>query len=276
MKRVVIVVPYHLEKLGPDEETSLRHLEHYLCQHDIIVLFPKYKTVPQQLRKFQIIKLEPVHFSSIEDYALYLTSLPFYDHFTEYEYLLIYQLDALVFSDQLLAWCDKGYDYVGAPWYQEVWKKMGFTPFPYDAVGNSGFSLRKISACRQILMAYNRPQNIFRQEIAALLRVIKHGVKDALRIFRNPQTVNQFFTTNYYKKQRNKFHVRGTEDIFWAFRGREYFPSFNIPRADIAVDFSFETSPRFCLEKNNGKLPFGCHGWNKLDREFWEPYLLRK
>ena len=30
--------------------------------------------------------------------------------------MLIYQLDAYVFKDELLNWANKGYDYIGAPW----------------------------------------------------------------------------------------------------------------------------------------------------------------
>lgn len=39
----------------------------------------------------------------------------FYLRFRQWEYLLIYQLDAYVFQDELMDWCNKGYDYIGAP-----------------------------------------------------------------------------------------------------------------------------------------------------------------
>ena len=37
----------------------------------------------------------------------------FYLNFKKYRYLLIYQLDALVFRDELLEWCSKEIDYIG-------------------------------------------------------------------------------------------------------------------------------------------------------------------
>lgn len=41
----------------------------------------------------------------------------FYRRFGKYKYMLIYQLDAFVFSDKLLDFCEMGYDYIGAPVY---------------------------------------------------------------------------------------------------------------------------------------------------------------
>ncbi len=38
----------------------------------------------------------------------------FYKQFLNYEYILIYQLDAFVFKDEL-NYCSQGIDYVGAP-----------------------------------------------------------------------------------------------------------------------------------------------------------------
>ena len=51
-------------------------------------------------------------------------------------------------------------------------------------------------------------------------------------------------------------------------------PGFRIPPAHVAVAFAFEGEPRFCLEQNGGRLPFGCHKWRAHDAEFWKPYLL--
>ena len=38
-----------------------------------------------------------------------------YSRFEKYEYMLIYQLDAFVFSDRLMEFVEAGYDYIGAP-----------------------------------------------------------------------------------------------------------------------------------------------------------------
>jgi hypothetical protein len=53
-----------------------------------------------------------------------------------------------------------------------------------------------------------------------------------------------------------------------------YDPTFTIATVDEALDFAFEVNPRLCFERNHRRLPFGCHGWAKYDRTFWEPFLL--
>ena len=75
-------------------------------------------------------------------------------------------------------------------------------------------------------------------------------------------------TDDYIDYKRN-------EDSFWSFEAKKLYPDFKIAPVEIAVSFSFETGPRYCFEKNNHCLPFGCHGWTQYDREFWQPYLLK-
>ena len=72
----------------------------------------------------------------------------FYSSFLDYDFMLIYQLDALVFSDELMAWCQKDYSYIGAPWIEvpPSGKKTGYkaSQLLYQKVGNGGLSLRKV------------------------------------------------------------------------------------------------------------------------------------
>ena len=53
---------------------------------------------------------------SVGTYNQMMVERDFYKRFVEYEYILIYQLDAFVFRDELEQFCDYGYDYIGAPW----------------------------------------------------------------------------------------------------------------------------------------------------------------
>ena len=65
------------------------------------------------------------------------------------------------------------------------------------------------------------------------------------------------------------------EEHFWAHRAAHYYPEFSIADVNTALRFAFENVPRYCFEKNGYNLPFGCHAWQKYDRDFWEPYLLK-
>ena len=74
--------------------------------------------------------MDEKYFISKESYSRLLVSKSFYEAFSEYEYILIYQPDCLVFSDQLLEWCKKGNDYIGAPWYKtETMKRANWANF---------------------------------------------------------------------------------------------------------------------------------------------------
>ena len=83
--------------------------------------------------------------------------------FLDSEYILIYQLDAFVFKDELKEWCQKGYDYIGAPWIATIENTIWLKYFNIVArkfrsknknnreqiffkVGNGGFSLRRTSS----------------------------------------------------------------------------------------------------------------------------------
>lgn len=100
---------------------------------------------PLDKSEMRIVKFPDRCFESRLSYSGLLSSKAFYERFRNYPNILIYQLDAWVFSDSLSEWCDKGYDYIGAPWCHlcrmgrgkcKEWISEGF-------VGNGGLSLRR-------------------------------------------------------------------------------------------------------------------------------------
>lgn len=190
------------------------------------------------------------YFRGIEGYNRLMLSEDFYSAFTDAEYILIYQTDAYVFGDELEAWCDAGYDYVGAPWlekpayrlpvvasYRKIqlwWMRVRRKPSKqelYGRVGNGGFSLRRV---------------------ASFLRVIREQ-RDEVDFYANHE----------------RFHLFN-EDVFWATRPKD----FRYPEAMEAIRFSFDKYPAYCYRLNGRKLPFGCHGWYKRkNRRFWQRFI---
>jgi hypothetical protein len=140
-KKVAVVVPMHnRSELTPDEQVSFQHLTHYLHAYD------KYLVVPNSLNidlpGCSLKRFGDEYFGSVAANTRLLLSETFYRSFSEYQYILIYHLDALVFSDQLEAWCDTGLDYIGPPWIH-----CADSPWVKEArVGNGGLSLRKIES----------------------------------------------------------------------------------------------------------------------------------
>jgi Protein of unknown function (DUF5672) len=266
---VAIVTPLYRFPLTTDEEISIRHLRHYLGRFDRYVIGPK--MLPPEFADFSLKRFPQRFFESVLSYSKLLVAKEFYRAFADYQYVLIYQTDCLVFSSDLEEWCRIGWDYVGAPWFKD------FNSDPTAgmwAVGNGGLSLRKVSAALTVLTSTK-----WRMHDPKVLgsQTLRFGsIPQLRRLFIGLRTL--LFRCGYHNNLRwlmrefnkNPYH----EDCFWAFEARKVIPDFMVPTPQQALAFSFEMAPRVCFEQNLRKLPFGCHGWLKYDREFWEPYLL--
>jgi hypothetical protein len=264
-RKVAVVVPLSLRtELTPDESVSLLHLRTYLGAYDSFLIAPRSLNV--EWRGFRTIPTADRFFGSGLAHFRLLTRPSFYDEFSAYEYILMYHLDALVFSDQLREWCDAGYDYIGAP-------LRGADGPVLSLVGNGGFALRRVDAFRRLLRS-GRPfisnplqawQDRYRNAGLAvrLLRLPAYAVK-ALGIANNMR----------YELWLGETSGTVYEDLFIAARARHYDPDFHIAPLTEAFRFAFDEFPRECFERNGRRLPFGCHAWPKYDRAFWEPYLL--
>ena len=95
-------------------------------------------------------------FDSVQSYSRLLLTDEFYATFAQYEYMLVIQDDVYVLRDDLAYWQARRFDYIGAPWPTgiEYVLSMSHRPGIYGHtvtayVGNGGFSLRRIAACRQ-------------------------------------------------------------------------------------------------------------------------------
>ena len=260
---VAVVVPAYKTYLTPDEEISLRHLRHFLGGYDKYLVGPR--SLDFALSDFQIRRFKDKYFASVLDYNKLVLSPHFYKTFLDYKYILVYQLDALVFSDQLTQWCEKDFDYIGAPWL----KRMDVAEEGFSNVGNGGFSLRKVDSFLKVLSspgivvdpaAYWDEFCANNSRLTQLVNLHKKYLK----------RLALFGGVKWYSR-----HPHDMEDIFWSNIAPRLYPDFRIATVDEALKFSFESAPRYCFEQNNYKLPFGCHSWEKYDRDFWEDYLLR-
>lgn len=272
---VAVVTPIVQFPLTPEEDISLRHLRRYLGGFDRYVIGQK--SLPKELSDFAVREFPQRYFSDRFGYNRLLLQQEFYRAFADYEYILIYQLDCLVFGNNLEEWCGRNWDYVGAPWLKDTEDaSKGFS-----AVGNGGFSLRRVRSAVAVLKSkrlVEDPEVLGSQ--AARARFLYEGVvgrRTLRRIFVKAKSLLHRY--GYHNNVRwlvrqlagSKYH----EDYFWAFHASKFLKEFCIPAPVDALNFSFEMAPRYCLEMNSGRLPFGCHAWSKYDREFWEPFLLK-
>jgi hypothetical protein len=272
-KTVAVVVPLYREKLTADEEISIRHLKRFLGDYD------KYLVVPEKLKVtlpgFETKRFRDEFFHNTVTYSALLISPDFYRAFAEYEYILVYQTDALVFSDQLALWCATGIDYIGAPWL----KGEGVNFIEEPAVGNGGLSLRRVESFLRVTSGPGMKAELDRYWEALYAAKPAHVrllnlPKKILRRLRALVTAGSVWSKHLQSTTPDPGE-RFNEDCFWSFRAVRYDPGFQIASVAEALRFSFEVDPKKCYELNNQQLPFGCHGWNKYDRGFWEPFLLR-
>jgi len=264
-KRVAIVLPIYRSNMTSDEEISFKWLLRFLGGYEI------YGVVPQGLEvrhaNLGIRRFDDRFFSNTASYSQLLLSREFYDAFSEYGYILIYQLDCLVFSDRLRHWCDSGFDYIGAPWF----KSRTDPGKGFSRVGNGGFSLRKVQSFLKVIEStryLEEPVSYWKdlclrrlndiQDLAISQRLIKK-----LRILRDLRRGVRWYMSEYTLN----------EDRFWSDRATLFYPDFKIAPKEVGLSFSFERFPRYCFEQNNQALPFGCHAWTKYDRAFWESHL---
>jgi hypothetical protein len=268
-KAVAIVIPMHNRpELTSDEQISFKHLSHYLNAYD------KYLVVPEMLDinlpGCMLKRFNNQYFGSVDAYTRLMLTEHFYRSFSDYKYILIYHLDALVFSNQLLEWCETDLDYIGPPWFpcdDSPWVK---TP----RVGNGGLSLRKVSAFLKVFQSeqyWVHPNDYWHALYAdkpAHVRMFNWPRKFAKRLL----------PFNNARHEMAQWHLRpdGTknEDHFWSDRAIHYYPQLKVASFDVGLRFAFEVAPRLCYELNQRKLPFGCHAWPRYDRSFWEPFLL--
>jgi len=256
-KKVAIVMPFYKETLSAYEKIAISQCQKVLSAYPIIAIKPRHLALPADLPEDlfqQTVSFDDRYFENIAGYNALMLADTFYKAFLDYEYILIYQLDAFVFSDELGYWCSRNYDYIGAPWlrefaYSDIFKatksklkawlhtrynmqKDGLpTLFQYEnKVGNGGLSLRRVKKFYELSMEMRAQADTYLGR-----------------------------TDHLYN-----------EDMFWSVEVNRKKKRIKIPSYKTALKFSIENFPERALKLNNGQLPFGCHAWD-LYIDFWRP-----
>lgn len=246
-RAVVVVVPIYRATLSP--------LEHFTLTHSLRQLRPGRRVVfvgPEGLdlslyraacgpllrraggpgpSDIEYLPFAPASFASIPGYSRLLMSAPFYQAFARHEFMLVLQTDALLLRDELDAWCQRPFDYVGAPWPDgvEIMVNLDRHTGPSSQrvkamVGNGGFSLRRNRACIELLDEF-------------------------------PQALDYF--------QRSG----SSEDLFFGVLGA-LSTRFVLPNEMTAARFARELQPAR-YQRIHQAPPMGGHAWWKYDPGYW-------
>jgi len=263
----VVIIPLYKEALNETETFSFNRTLEILYQHPVIIICPESLAQNFNQQKLgwphpniNIQSFANTFFLGIAGYNRLLKSRFFYESFKQFEYMLLVQTDALIITDQLIDWCQKGYSYIGAPFF------VGFAnpsrPLTFFGVGNGGISLRRIpdfiKAASPLLYIPNtlalKPKSLF--DSFGIFRFIKHRI---------------LFSLN-----RWPLFPRINEDVYWGVLIPRYFSFFKVPKPEEALQFAFDAEPRYLFELNQHQLPFACHAWEKFDISFWREILLQQ
>lgn len=143
-KGAAVLIPVYREKLTELEGISLRQAVTILKAHDIYLIMPELLHIHTGYELNEE-RFPNGYFDSVHSYNRLMLSTEFYERFSRYKYILIYQLDAFVFSDRLEYFCSMGYDYIGAPWIDGAfyYRDSGHM---FWHVGNGGLSLRRVGS----------------------------------------------------------------------------------------------------------------------------------
>lgn len=174
--KVVITIPIYRKEPTAAEQQSLHQVVKILGNYPIVFFCGTTfdtTTYTSLCPNATVERFDDTFFNSVTGYSRLMLSSDFYKRFFVFEYLLIYQLDAFVFSDELLNWCNKGYDYIGAPWIERPplvngKPKVDIQDWFIGRVGNGGLSLRKVRShyrntrfFRPILRFFEKNEDMF-------------------------------------------------------------------------------------------------------------------
>jgi hypothetical protein len=261
MPKAVVLVFAHTESPSSAEALSLKQCATILAKHPIKLVCPagldvsRYLEIaPNMVPDF----ISPHHLSGKDEYN-YLKCLPWlYERYAHFDFMLTYELDSFVFEDQLEHWCNQGWDYIGAPWFEGYYECSLHSRM--IGVGNSGFSLRNIQTVRKALRAF-RLSRLKELNKAWLERrqTLRGALAEAL---------------NFRNMLGKAFQELGCvhEDFFWCYTIPRIYPKFRIPSPISAIPFAFEANPRMLHFLNGYRLPFGAHKWSALDAMFWKRF----
>ncbi|KAA6342721.1 hypothetical protein EZS27_009559 [termite gut metagenome] len=255
---VKVIIPVYKNVLSENERISLDRAYSILKNYPIVVVKPSSLKPDMLFEDYPALTFESfndAYFRNLSGYNKLMLSEEFYERFADTGYILVCQLDAYIFKDELKEWCLKGYDYIGAPWLVRPmyrfpilkfisWIKKQYCDL-FDLpngqitnfrVGNGGLSLRK--------------------------------VESHLNATRQLRPIIQFYLS------RKRHHIYN-EDVFWAVEVNRQGLGFLYPDCMEALQFSFDKYPKWCYKLNGYQLPFGCHSWYKRKmRKFWYPIIL--
>lgn len=237
---------------------------------DIPALLGSFGFTQVEREQIQAVAVEDHCLASVATYNAMLLQGWFYRLFVDWTYLLIFQLDAWILGDDLSTWLKKNYTYIGAPWTGHLGPDT-----PDVGVGNGGLSLRRVSEMIRICESpLWRFMPVFRwRKLAYRMTLFRryHLFPPSQRPLLFFKRLCLFVVMSFGWRNTLAYYARigNQEDHILSVYAPCVYRWIRIPTMDVAAAFSIESNPRQTMAEYGVKRPFGCHAWEKHDRDFW-------
>ena len=261
---VTVVIPIYTLKLSDVDWLALRQCFKVLGHYDIAIIKPQsldLSPFPDLIGgnpQYRVEAFDDSYFAGREGYNRLMLSTDLYRRFLDSRYIFIHQSDVYVFRDELEQWCQRGYDYIGAPWLPAEGDVSGWN-LPRRAI----YMLRQLmgkrkSSCHPINLKYRVGNGGCSLRHTSHLHDASVKLADALaRAAANSSTSENF------------------EDVVWSVRVNELSPgTLRIAPYQEAALFSIESHPSMAMRITGGQLPMATHAFaRRRNRTFWKQYI---
>ena len=264
---VVILIIAHKAALSDNEKRSLKQCYDIFHSYPIKLICPEGLDVSEYKKVCSEVDVEYIDPKWQVNYEMFnrlkIDKL-LYQKFIGYKHILFYELDAWVFRDDLVFWCSRDFDFIGAPWFEGDFAGNSTNII---GTGNGGFSLRNTASSLRLLkrIRFIRKWRNFwyASHLQSLFRVEK-----MISFSRHFFKIKDVIELSRLLVMKEMMH----EDRYWARVGQVFY-DFKIAPVTDALQFSFEVQPAYLFKKNNYQLPFGCHAWERCEPGFWKQFI---
>lgn len=261
---VTVVIPIYTLKLSDVDWLALRQCFKVLGHYDIAIIKPKsldLSPFPDLIGgnpQYRVEAFDDSYFAGREGYNRLMLSTDLYRRFLDSRYIFIHQSDVYVFRDELEQWCQRGYDYIGAPWLPAEGDVSGWN-LPRRAI----YMLRQLmgkrkSSCHPINLKY---------------RVGNGGC--SLRHTRHLHDASVKLADALARAAADSSTSENFEDVVWSVRVNELSPgTLRIAPYQEAALFSIESHPSMAMRITGGQLSMATHAFaRRRNRTFWKQYI---
>jgi len=261
---VTVVIPIYTLNLDDTELLALRQCFKVLGGHDIAIIKPRSLDLSPLNRiiggtpRYRVEAFDDSYFAGREGYNRLMLSTELYERFLSSQYIFIHQTDVYVFRDELDNWCQRGYDYIGAPWLPAIGDVSG-----YNLIRRAIYLIRRglgkfKPTCHAINLKYKVGNG------GCSLRHTRHLYEASLKMTELlTRAANGSSNSEYF------------EDVVWSVRVNEEQPgTLSVAPCEEAVRFSVESHPSMAMRLSGGRLPMATHAFaRRRNRSFWKQYI---